>query len=153
MLVVLGFRALRKFFSGWHLHVHPHEHDGHRHVHLHLHRPHEAPREHQHHDPLRLGLRPFLVGIVHGVAGSGALMLLVLGTMPSAASRVAYILMFGAGSIGGMLVMSALISVPFVFTAMRFQMLNRYIQAGAGMLSLGLGLLIAWQHSGMGALL
>ncbi|HVZ59902.1 MAG TPA: hypothetical protein VG892_03865 [Terriglobales bacterium] len=146
MLVFLGIRTLRRFFVGWRFHIHTHRHGGDPHSHFHVHRPQESLPASQHHFPMRLGLRPFLVGMVHGLAGSGALMLLVLGAMPSPFSRLAYIATFGVGSIGGMLAMSALISLPFVFTAIRFETMNRYIQAMAGALSIGLGILLMWQH-------
>jgi len=145
MLVFLGVRTLRQVWrQGWKLHIHEHEHDGHRHVHLHAHTPDSA--KHATHVPLRFGLRPFLIGTVHGLAGSGALMLLVLGTIPSAFGRLAYIATFGVGSIGGMLAMSALISLPFVFTAIRFEKVNRVIQLGAGTLSTVFGVLLIWQN-------
>jgi len=174
MLVFLGVRTLRNARREWRIHIHAHEHDGHRHLHLHAHRrnaehpnavhasdvhpddvhPNDETRlpQHQHHhEALRFGWRPFLIGTVHGLAGSGALMLLVLGTIQSALGQVAYIATFGVGSIGGMLIMSALISLPFVLTAARFQHANRFIQLTAGVVSTVFGAFLVcqhvWQHS------
>jgi ABC-type nickel/cobalt efflux system permease component RcnA len=148
MLVYLGIQTLRKSLKGWHFHVHTHSHDGHEHVHFHAHQPGGAVSgPHHHHDPLRFALRPYLVGIVHGMAGSGALMLLVLSTVPTVTKQLSYIASFGVGSIAGMLAMSAAISIPFAFTAIRFEQVNRYIQAGAGMLSLVFGCFLLWQHA------
>ena len=148
MLVWLGIVTLRKTFKAWHLHRHVHTHDGHTHSHLHLHnhKEDETKAGRHHHAPLRVGLRPFLVGTVHGMAGSGALMLLVLGTIPTSGRQLAYIATFGVGSIGGMLIMSTLISLPFVFTAIKFEQMNRYIQAGAGVLSAVFGCFLIWQN-------
>jgi ABC-type nickel/cobalt efflux system permease component RcnA len=147
MLVYLGIQTLRKSLKGWHFHVHTHTHGGREHVHFHTHRPGDAFSGSQHHGPLRFAVRPFLVGIVHGMAGSGALMLLVLSTVPTVTKQLSYIASFGAGSIAGMLAMSAAISIPFAFTAIRFEQLNRYIQAGAGVLSLLFGCFLLWQHA------
>ena len=81
------------------------------------------------------------------MAGSGALMLLVLSTVPTVTKQLSYIASFGVGSIAGMLAMSAAISIPFAFTAIGFEQMNRYIQAGAGLLSLVFGCFLLWQHA------
>ena len=80
MLILLGVRAMLKPLRGWKLHIHRHTHDGSTHSHGHVHRPGED--KHQHRHQIRSGARPFLVGMVHGMAGSAALMILV----PSAES-------------------------------------------------------------------
>jgi high-affinity nickel-transport protein len=72
-------------------------------------------------------------------------MLLVLATIPSPLAGLLYILIFGIGSVGGMLIMSSLISLPFVFTANRFAVANERIKALAGVLSITFGLFLAWQ--------
>ncbi|MGH7807250.1 MAG: hypothetical protein ACRENT_04085, partial [Thermodesulfobacteriota bacterium] len=130
MLVLLGSNIIWKFFKGKRLHGHTHEHDGLAHTHIHLHEGKEETHEHNH--LIKLGSKPFLVGMVHGVAGSAALMLLVLTTIPSPLAGLLYILIFGIGSVGGMLIMSSLISLPFVFTANRFAVTNERIKALAG---------------------
>jgi len=94
---------------------------------------------------LKLGRRPFAVGLVHGFAGSAALTLLVLTKIPSIALGLLYMAVFGVGSIGGMLIMSAVISVPFVLTARRFEAINGVIRFCAGVFSVAFGLLIAWE--------
>ena len=147
MLVFLGVVTLRKAVRKWKIHSHTHTHDGREHVHIHVHNRGSVHEHGQHsHFPMRSGLRPFLVGTVHGMAGSGALMLLVLGTIPSSAGRLAYIATFGVGSIGGMLIMSTIISLPFVFTAIKFEQANRYIQVGAGLASALFGTFLIWQN-------
>ena len=93
----------------------------------------------------KLGRRPFTVGLIHGFAGSAALTLLVLTKIPSVTLGMVYMAVFGIGSIGGMLVMSAVISVPFVLTARRFEAINGVIRFCAGLFSLAFGLMIAWE--------
>jgi ABC-type nickel/cobalt efflux system permease component RcnA len=146
MLIGLGinatWRALRE--RGLEIHTHVHSHEGSpEHAHLHMHRG----KEHDHrHQLLRLGRRPFLVGLVHGVAGSAAITLAVLLTIPSMLLGLVYIAVFGIGSIGGMLVMSALISLPFAVTAQRFATINGGIRLLAGAFSIGFGLFLVWQR-------
>jgi ABC-type nickel/cobalt efflux system permease component RcnA len=145
MLVALGIAVLVKVVRerGVTIHTHEHSHDGespHAHVHLH------ARSSHNHsHYLFRLGRKPFLVGMVHGMAGGAALTLMVLATIPSVALGLLYIVLFGVGSIGGMLLMSALISLPFILTARRFSTLNMAVRAVAGVVSVGFGLVLGWQ--------
>lgn len=145
MLTVLGvtttWRALRE--RGLQIHTHAHSHDDlalHTHIHLHAH------DEHQHrHRLFRLGRKPFIVGMVHGVAGSAAIILAVLTTIPSIALGLLWIGMFGIGSIGGMLLMSAMIGLPFALTARRFSIINGGIRLFAGLFSILFGLWLAWK--------
>lgn len=94
---------------------------------------------------IRFGSKPFLVGLVHGVAGSAALMLLVLTTIPSPLTGLLYIVVFGVGSIGGMLLMSSLIGLPFVFTANKFAIINQGIKVLAGISSIAFGIFLGWE--------
>src|SRR6476659_2341035 len=140
MLVLLGLNALRKLFSASKIHVHSHEHDGREHIHIHAHN--NELRVESHH---RLSFRSVVIGMVHGLAGSAALMLLVVPTISSQALAILYILIFGIGSIGGMMAMSFLIGLPFHFTAGRFEILNRGIRLVAGVFSLCLGSSIIYE--------
>ena len=83
--------------------------------------------------------------MVHGLAGSAALMLLVLTTIPSAIGGLAYILIFGIGSVGGMLLISSMIGLPFILTAQRFTLLNRWIRLAAGATSVLFGFYLGWE--------
>lgn len=139
MLVLLGLNALRKLFQASKVHVHSHEHDGHKHVHIHTH---GEGTERSHH---RLSPRSVIIGMVHGLAGSAALMLLVVPTIKSEAIALLYILIFGIGSIGGMMAMSFLIGLPFHITANRFDLLNKGIRLIAGSFSLALGASIIYE--------
>src|SRR6185295_10279558 len=123
MLIILGVNALRKLVHGGKVHMHAHEHDGHWHVHPHIHEKttHDVP--HTHHG-LRGGARPLLIGMVHGMAGSAALTLLVLATISSTVVGFLYIGIFGVGSIGGMAIMSVLFALPSKLSAQRFSTLS-----------------------------
>jgi len=147
MLIGLGANVLFKVWKGSALHAHSHSHGGMEHKHLHVHVA-EPSHEHQHqhqHRTLRLGGRPFMVGVVHGLAGTAALMMLVVGTLPSLFLAAIYILVFGVGSIGGMMLMSVLISVPLAIATSRLHMLERGIRIVAGLFSLCFGGYLAWE--------
>ncbi len=146
MLILLGLKAILRSLRGWRIHVHRHTHDGRSHSHMHLHRPSEE-HAHQHRHLIRSGARPFLVGMVHGMAGSAALMILVLATIPSVVAGLIYIAVFGLGSVGGMLIMSSLISLPFILTRKRFNVLSQGLQVAVGLFSLSFGLFLTWQYS------
>jgi high-affinity nickel permease len=150
MLIALGLTAIWRVVrdGGWKIHTHTHHHDQSRHSHVHVHsNPHH---EHRHH-LIRLGRRPFLVGIVHGLAGSAVVTLAVVAAIPSVALGLMWLLVFGIGTIGGMLLMSAAISLPFILTARRFSAINGAIRLLAGLFSIALGLLIAWEIFGAAA--
>ncbi|MFN8627981.1 MAG: urease accessory protein UreH [Candidatus Binatia bacterium] len=144
MLVGLGVDVLRKLVRGGTLHVHPHRHGRRRHIHPHVHIAAEEGVPHMHHG-VRGGARPVLVGMVHGLAGSAALMLLVLATIPSPTAGFAYLAVFGIGSTGGMLCMSTVLGLPFQFTAQRFRRADVVVRTVAGLVSLGLGMLMAYR--------
>jgi sulfite exporter TauE/SafE len=150
MLIALGLDALRKLARGGQLHWHVHQHGGITHVHPHVHDeatahpPEKTPEENTHHG-LKLSPRPLIVGMIHGMAGSGALMLLILSTISQPAVGIAYILIFGIGSIGGMMLMSMLVGLPFHFTANRFVRADWFLRGAAGLFSLGFGLFMVYQ--------
>lgn len=142
MLIALGLRVLLQTKASDALHVHTHAHDGRVHSHLHVHLG-DHGHEHQHHT-LRFGKRPFVVGVVHGLAGTAAVLLLVVGAIPSMLLAFGTILIFGIGTIGGMMAMSVLMSVPLALAAGRWLVMERAIRVGAGLFSLGFGLFLAW---------
>jgi hypothetical protein len=139
MLMTLGLRLLATVVRGGAIHVHVHEHAGHTHVHPHVHAPH-APG----HDHGPSHRRPFLVGLVHGLAGSGALMLAVAATIPDPMLAIAYVVIFGVGSIGGMAITSTLFAIPMVVTTRRFAGATRWVCGGAAVASVLVGLELAW---------
>lgn len=152
MLITLGANVLIKLMRGGKIHFHEHEHGGHLHVHPHIHDGKPEPQPHTHHG-FKIGFRPLVIGMIHGLAGSAALMLVVLATIPSTALAFAYIIIFGIGSIGGMMVMSLILSLPLHFTAATFTRTNLAVRALAGIFSLGFGLFMAYEIGYVGGLL
>jgi high-affinity nickel-transport protein len=119
------------------------------HLHFHL-----GEGEHAHrHKLIRLGRRPFVVGIVHGLAGTAAVMLLVVGAIPSLLLALGYVLIFGVGTIGGMTAMSLLMSVPLALAAGRLSRLEWGMRLLAGLFSLGFGVFLAWDVGFLQALI
>lgn len=144
MLVALGVNALRKLRRGGHLHMHTHRHGGRSHVHPHLHDGKPETDLHTHHG-FRTGKRPLFVGMIHGLAGSAALMLMVLSTISHPLVGLVYIVIFGIGSIGGMMLMSALVCLPLYLTATRFNRANLAMRYLAGLFSLSFGLFMIYE--------
>jgi ABC-type nickel/cobalt efflux system permease component RcnA len=140
ILVGLGAHVLVRTLSLVSLHRHEHAHGGalHRHLHVHL----GDIDEHRHPHLWRDAPRPLLMGLLHGLAGSGALVVLVLTTMPSPAAAVVYILVFGVGSTAGMLLLSGLIGVPFALTAGGSRALGIALQLVVGACSILVGVLM-----------
>lgn len=138
VLVGLGLFTIRDFFKR-RVHVHTHDHQNESHLHFHSHEF-SALHLHEHRPSHRV--KPLLVGMAHGLAGSAALMLLVLTTIRSPVQGLLYILVFGLGSIGGMLLLSAAISLPFVLSADRFRRFNETIKVLAGVTSIILGVFV-----------
>lgn len=134
MLVALGGRVLWKLRHQKY-HLHTHEHDGTRHTHFHSHSQ-GVTHEHKH--------LPFWVGMVHGLAGSAALMLLILGTIHSPMAALLYIVIFGIGSILGMLLISGILSLPFLLTSGSAR-LQKTLEFSAGLFSLWIGLSLAYE--------
>lgn len=138
MLVLLGGSLAWSIYQeGWHLHAH--DHDGERHLHLHSHQEDES---HRHHHWMHLSVRPLLIGMAHGLAGSAALMLMVLSTVQTMWQGILYIVIFGMGSIIGMVLLGLLISVPLVFSAMFGRRVQHVVQGLAGLGSVVLGLMM-----------
>lgn len=146
MLVILGLNVLWKIARGGQLHFHTHEHGTINHAHPHLHEAGELDEEHSHHG-FSFSPKAIVIGMIHGLAGSAALMLLVIPTIESKPLGLIYIIVFGIGSIGGMMLMSFLVGLPFHFTAFRFNRFNLVLQSIAGLISVGLGLMIVYEKA------
>jgi len=114
---------------------------------LHKHRwivhQHPGMPAHVHIGKWTLARRPLLVGAVHGLAGSGALAALVLTTLPSTASRLAYMIVFGLGSTAGMAVLSGLLGWPLARLGAH-EHVTRGISFVVGCMSMVLG--VVWGY-------
>lgn len=100
--------------------------------------------------PRQTTARPLIVGMVHGLAGSAAVALLVLAAVRDARWAVGYLLLFGIGTIVGMVGVTTAIAVPATLAARRMQFVRRYLVLASGAASVILGVLIAVQLTGAG---
>lgn len=176
MLCVLGLINLRGI-TGWvresveemrrrpshHVHAHAHQHGDYVHTHVHGHEPESHP-----HDPQRTPVswldrhfgrvgvyqivRPLVVGVVHGLAGSAAVTLLVLATIERSRWAMLYLLVFGIGTVAGMMLITAAIGLPFAATGRRFARMHRGLRLASGALSLVFGVFVAYEAARAGAL-
>jgi ABC-type nickel/cobalt efflux system permease component RcnA len=145
VLVTLGAVILRGYLTK-RIHAHAHRHGDTLHMHFHSH---AAAEGHDHaHEPPRFR-RSLLVGMIHGLAGSAALMLLVLASIRDPIWGLLYILIFGAGSVLGMLGISTALGLPFVLTVERFATIHQRLSIAVGLASIAYG---AWImiHVGIG---
>src|SRR6266850_6369846 len=137
------------------VHTHHHSHGDYVHTHAHGHAPESHPHSPDGTPVARMDryfgsgtiyrqLRPLLVGIVHGLAGSAAVALLVLTTIHDPRWAIAYLLVFGLGTIAGMMVITMLLGVPFAYTG-RFANFNRGLAVASGLISVAFGLFITYQ--------
>ena len=134
MLVFLGLRLIIKTNKQkTHLHTHTHNEVSHKHIHTH-----QDSKSHRHIH------QSFLMGLVHGLVGSAALVLLVLGTTNSTLQGLIFILIFGFGSILGMLLISTLVGLPILLTS-RFEKLERGLQLATGVISILVGAITVYE--------
>jgi sulfite exporter TauE/SafE len=89
--------------------------------------------------------RPLLIGTVHGLAGSAAIALLVLGTIPNPRWALGYLLVFGVGTLAGMLLITTAMAVPIAATARRFERLHRMLGVVTGVASIAFGSLLIYE--------
>ena len=129
VIILLGIFVIKDVI-GNKKHIHIHTHDNKPHMHFHSHKNTDS---HVHYH------KSFSVGLIHGMAGSAALMLLVLSTMNSIILGILYILIFGIGSIIGMAIVGGLISLPFIYTSKKSTSINTGIQYATGIVSIGFG--------------
>lgn len=101
--------------------------------------------DHSHGHGFYLRLRPVVVGVVHGLAGSAAVALLVLPMIRKPVWALFYLFIFSAGTIAGMMLITTIIAVPITYSANRFQSFNRYVGVAAGAFSLAFGLFLVHQ--------
>jgi ABC-type nickel/cobalt efflux system permease component RcnA len=153
MLVWLGYDVLRRLIrERIHFHLHRHGEETHFHAHFHAgegahagegtHAGERAHRRSPHdHGHARLGPRAFVVGLVHGMAGSAALILLTLGQFESLWPAFFYMALFGLGTMLGMTVLSLAISLPLQRLSRSLTWAHNALSAATGSITLGIG---AW---------
>jgi nickel/cobalt transporter (NicO) family protein len=149
MIIVLGALAVRRALQRrGDFHVHKHAHGDHVHSHVHFHDTHNehagSPERHSHAIG-GVGIKPVIVGAIHGLAGSAALTLLVLTQIRSSLLGVVYLGVFGIGSIFGMLLMSGLVGLPFVVSSRKLVGIHYSLQLIAGALSIVFGIWYAYE--------
>jgi len=128
MLVFLGISAYitKRIAKGKHAHPHAHS-DGTVHAH-----PHGHNDEHRH------GHRSYLIGCIHGLAGSGGLVVLVASTFSDIQTILSFILVFGVGSVLGMMLVSGVIALPFTLSS-RVSSISRILRYIVAAISIGVG--------------
>jgi ABC-type nickel/cobalt efflux system permease component RcnA len=164
MLVVLGLWNLtgilqqirNQVVGSAEIHAHVHRHGDYVHSHGHGH----GPQDHGHREDQTpqarldrlfggLGLyqllRPLVVGLVHGLAGSAAVALLVLTTIGNPRWAMAYLVLFGIGTIVGMMLITLIIAAPMAYASRRLTYVERHLRLASGLLSLGFGLFLVYQ--------
>jgi high-affinity nickel-transport protein len=163
MLIVLGAMNIAAFWrsagegfpAGEVMHSHVHAHGALMHEHPHLH----AREAHLHRPPKSVGwldrsfgkvglyrqFRPLLIGIVHGLAGSAAVALLILTTIRNPRWAMVYLLVFGLGTVGGMMLITMSLASAFKFFGQKNERFSRWLGFASGLISLGFGLFLAYQ--------
>lgn len=141
MLLLLGLDVLRRLLRE-RIHFHVHRHAGaieHFHAHSHHGERYHDPGHHRHRHPEGFPVRALVVGLMHGMAGSAALILLTLNDVPSRWTGLMYIGLFGLGSMVGMALLSAVIAVPLRYSASAMTWLHNGLQAAIGIATVTLG--------------
>jgi len=148
MLVILGGHVLYRLHRD-RVHFHIHKHGEQRHFHAHSHageRAEHDPSRHHHRHRQGLPFRTLLVGVIHGMAGSAALLILTTATQTSVVDGLVYVMIFGFGSILGMAALSVVIAVPFAYSAKYLNHAHSGLQLVVGTATVVLGGLIMLRH-------
>lgn len=167
MLVILGTMNVLAFLrsarsvtklelASTHVHSHYHSHGDYIHTHAHGHEPESHPHAQDKTALARMdrwfsgmsayqSIRPLVIGVVHGLAGSAAVVLLVLATIRDARWAIAYLLLFGVGTIAGMMLITMSIASAFTFFGKRYANFSARLGLATGLLSLIFGLVLVYQ--------
>lgn len=148
MLAGLGAHVLYRMYKDK-IHFHFHRHGAAKpHLHAHSHadetqKHKQSAHDHQH--SKILPIRTLFVGMMHGMAGSAALLILTASSVQDPMLGFGYVALFGVGSIAGMAVLSAVIAVPLSYSARALTWANRGIQTGIGAGTMVLGLVVCYE--------
>ena len=160
MLILLGIWNLYSFKNTISnhaaVHAHPHTHGDYIHNHPHKHEPESHPHSPEQTPLARLDktfgklslyqlIRPLVVGILHGLAGSAAVALLILASIHNSRWAIVYLLVFGVGTIAGMMLITMSIASTFRFVGKRVAGFSRQLGVASGLISLAFGLFVAYQ--------
>ncbi len=150
MLLVLGIDVLRKLIKK-RIHFHQHQHENKKHFHAHSHegeKPQQHdPEKHQHEHAKAFPLRALFVGLMHGMAGSAALIVLTLQTVSSTTEGFLYILFFGIGSIFGMASLSFIIAIPLKRSAQGLTWMHNGFQGVIGVATIMIGGMLMFENT------
>ncbi len=149
MLILLGMDVVRRMLKD-HIHFHVHPHAGgvvHYHAHSHKGELEHNLSQHEHNHATEFPLRALIVGLVHGLAGSAALVLLTLQTIQSPLIGILYIVLFGVGSIIGMAAISLVIVIPFYYSGKGLTWVHNGLKSVAGTATIVIGALLIYQNS------
>ncbi len=145
MLILLGIDVVRRVLRERY-HFHRHAHGEQWHIHGHSHKPctpHEADK-HVHRHLRDFPFRSLLVGMVHGMAGSAALIILALKSVASPTQGFLYILLFGIGSTLGMALLAAVVSVPIRYSPRGLTWAHNGLKMSVGIVTMGIGALVVY---------
>ena len=142
MLIGLGAHVLWRLWRD-RVHFHRHSHgDGTVHVHAHSHANQTVPHARASHEHIHgFRWRTLVVGLMHGMAGSAALLVLAVSQATSPAIGLGYVALFGIGSMIGMGILSSLIAVPLAVSARWLTSANRSLQGGVGIVTIAIGVM------------
>jgi ABC-type nickel/cobalt efflux system permease component RcnA len=140
LLVLLGAAVVWRYARGrWHMHLHAHDVNPHFHLHSHA-----RDAGHAHLHATADAHRSLGFGVAHGLAGSGAIAVLLVAAAPSAGLRLAYFAAFGTGTMLGMLAVSLTLGALVRFASRRGTAWATVLHLGAALGSLVAGVVLAW---------
>lgn len=151
MLVILGILNLSKIpdkltgLISLNIHKHSHIHNLNSHSHFHFHLKQDSAGKHHHLNLFQM-LKPLIIGLIHGIAGSAAIALLVLSTISDKILSVFYLFIFHFGVIVGMMLITTMLGLFFSQAIKRITLIHRYLVVGSGITSLIFGIYIMYQN-------
>ncbi len=152
LLVALGVNVFWKLYkSKTHFHIHQHE-DGKKHIHAHSHAGAKVKHEgdsHDHNHENGFSLRAFLVGLMHGAAGSAGLIALTAAATKDVGTALAYVLVFGIGSIVGMALLTYAVSWPVGLSEKKAAGAFKFVQGSVACMAIYIGVGVMMENGAM----